>query len=296
VSHFVFFTLCFSFPLFCASSLSRIHFKDSKTGTVDISKAAQALGVPKRRIYDITNVLEGSGLTVKKSTNVIAWKSTSSRYIPPGSHAKHSTQEQMQSRISALVEEEAILDRWISRLQRLKESQIPSLQMGAPDIVEALYYPRDGSTPLAQPDVEWDNGGDEFRPIPMHSTIAVHAPFGSFVQLRTQEQKHRLFVATHSDLDDAIISAEGDIRRVEEGAPIGRKKPPSGLNDVNSHSIEVYSLSVERDQDSQTIVSSGIRPVLQSPLAYAGLSLSSKKIYRDFAALEAHEGASDFFG
>jgi hypothetical protein len=256
------------------------------------------LGVPKRRIYDITNVLEGSGLTVKKSTNVIAWKSTSSRYITPGSHVKHSTQEQMQSRISALVEEEAILDRWISRLQRLKESQISTLQVGASDIIEALYYPRDGSTPLKQPDLEWDSGGDEFRPMPMHSTLAVHAPFGSFVQLPSQEQKHRprLFVATHSDLDDAKKSTEGNIGRVEEGAPVGRKKRTRGLHDVNSRSIEVYSLSIETDQDSQTVVSSGIRPVLQSQLVYAGLSLSPKKTCRDFAALEAHECASDFFG
>ena len=32
------------------------------------------LQVQKRRIYDITNVLEGIGLIEKKSKNVIAWR------------------------------------------------------------------------------------------------------------------------------------------------------------------------------------------------------------------------------
>ena len=42
-------------------------------GTIDLNKAAFELNVQKRRIYDITNVLEGVGLIVKQSKNVIAW-------------------------------------------------------------------------------------------------------------------------------------------------------------------------------------------------------------------------------
>lgn len=40
-----------------------------------VSKAADTLAVrQKRRIYDITNVLEGIGLIEKKSKNSIQWK------------------------------------------------------------------------------------------------------------------------------------------------------------------------------------------------------------------------------
>ena len=43
-------------------------------GAIDLNKAAETLNVQKRRIYDITNVLEGIGLIEKKSKNIIQWK------------------------------------------------------------------------------------------------------------------------------------------------------------------------------------------------------------------------------
>ena len=43
-------------------------------GLFDLSKAAELLQVQKRRIYDITNVLEGIGLIEKKGKNFIQWK------------------------------------------------------------------------------------------------------------------------------------------------------------------------------------------------------------------------------
>jgi hypothetical protein len=48
--------------------------KDADGGTVDLNQASEFLGVQKRRIYDITNVLEGIGLIEKKSKNNIQWK------------------------------------------------------------------------------------------------------------------------------------------------------------------------------------------------------------------------------
>ena len=41
---------------------------------IDLNKASELLDVQKRRIYDITNVLEGINLIVKKSKNNIKWK------------------------------------------------------------------------------------------------------------------------------------------------------------------------------------------------------------------------------
>ncbi|EFJ50317.1 E2F transcription factor family [Volvox carteri f. nagariensis] len=46
-------------------------------GVLDLNKAAETLKVQKRRIYDITNVLEGVGLIEKKSKNNIRWKGAS---------------------------------------------------------------------------------------------------------------------------------------------------------------------------------------------------------------------------
>jgi transcription factor E2F3 len=43
-------------------------------GELDLNQAASELGVPKRRMYDITNVMEGVGLIEKKTKNIIKWK------------------------------------------------------------------------------------------------------------------------------------------------------------------------------------------------------------------------------
>lgn len=48
--------------------------QDSEDGSVDLNLASVTLNVQKRRIYDITNVLEGIGILEKKSKNNIQWK------------------------------------------------------------------------------------------------------------------------------------------------------------------------------------------------------------------------------
>ncbi|KAJ8288515.1 hypothetical protein COCON_G00011740, partial [Conger conger] len=45
----------------------------SADGVVDLNRAAEVLKVQKRRLYDITNVLEGVHLIKKKSKNNIQW-------------------------------------------------------------------------------------------------------------------------------------------------------------------------------------------------------------------------------
>ncbi|KAG5325267.1 E2F2 factor, partial [Pseudoatta argentina] len=52
-----------------------IHLvESSQDGVVDLNVASEKLEVQKRRIYDITNVLEGIGILEKKSKNNIQWK------------------------------------------------------------------------------------------------------------------------------------------------------------------------------------------------------------------------------
>lgn len=48
--------------------------ESSNDGVVDLNVASEKLEVQKRRIYDITNVLEGIGILEKKSKNNIQWK------------------------------------------------------------------------------------------------------------------------------------------------------------------------------------------------------------------------------
>lgn len=48
--------------------------RDSPEGTVDLNYAATFLEVQKRRIYDITNVLEGIGMIQKMGKNNVHWR------------------------------------------------------------------------------------------------------------------------------------------------------------------------------------------------------------------------------
>lgn len=47
--------------------------RGSPNGILDLNQAAELLDVQKRRIYDITNVLEGIGVIQKNSKNNIKW-------------------------------------------------------------------------------------------------------------------------------------------------------------------------------------------------------------------------------
>ncbi|MBN3297703.1 E2F2 factor, partial [Amia calva] len=56
---------------------------ESADGVLDLNWAAEVLEVQKRRIYDITNVLEGVQLIRKKSKNNIQWVGSMSRLCSP---------------------------------------------------------------------------------------------------------------------------------------------------------------------------------------------------------------------
>lgn len=59
----------------CLLTKKFIHLlKQAEDGVLDLNKAADTLQVQKRRIYDITNVLEGIGLIEKTLKNRIRWK------------------------------------------------------------------------------------------------------------------------------------------------------------------------------------------------------------------------------
>lgn len=47
--------------------------KNTENCTIDLNVAVEELGVQKRRIYDITNVLEGINYVEKLHKNTIKW-------------------------------------------------------------------------------------------------------------------------------------------------------------------------------------------------------------------------------
>ncbi|KAM7499933.1 hypothetical protein LguiA_024347 [Lonicera macranthoides] len=92
--------------------------KHAEDGILDLNKAADTLEVQKRRIYDITNVLEGIGLIEKKLKNQIHWKGLDASR--PGEVDDDVTM--LQAKIEKLTMEERRLDDRIREMQgRLRD-------------------------------------------------------------------------------------------------------------------------------------------------------------------------------
>lgn len=92
--------------------------ENSPNGVVDLNKASEKLKVQKRRIYDITNVLEGIGILEKKSKNNIQWKG--------GSRSNYSVAS-LRKQVRELEDEENYLDEIINialdELTKLNENK-----------------------------------------------------------------------------------------------------------------------------------------------------------------------------
>lgn len=86
---------------------------DNREGVVDLNEAADSLRVQKRRIYDITNVLEGIGLIDKKSKSTIQWKGNNIQ--------KQREVDKLKAEINDLQTKEQLLEQRISMQNEQKE-------------------------------------------------------------------------------------------------------------------------------------------------------------------------------
>ncbi|KOC63834.1 Transcription factor E2F5 [Habropoda laboriosa] len=106
----------------------------AKDGVLDLKVAADILEVrQKRRIYDITNVLEGIGLIEKKSKNSIQWKGAG-----PGCNTQEVGEKltDLKDEIRKLEDHEQLLDmhtQWIQ--QRIQAP--PDTELSVPNIMQS---------------------------------------------------------------------------------------------------------------------------------------------------------------
>lgn len=116
--------------------------KDTEDYCIDLNDAVKSLNVQKRRIYDITNVLEGIGLIEKYSKNKIRWNKNmrldyfgiDSEDLESEKHQKQKRRDQQQEierlnqELSEIQREESWLDDMIntvnSQLQEMAEDQL----------------------------------------------------------------------------------------------------------------------------------------------------------------------------
>lgn len=276
----------------------RFLIQNSISGAIDLNDAAVQLSVQKRRIYDITNVLEGVGLIEKRNKNVIVWKGNDNGTNLRDQAASQQL-EQLHNAVGTYYEEESMLDYWIGKLRNLA-ADAPNLQCSSHDVVEALQ--------LLQADSGTLPGGNALPTKPHHrpnmTLFAVKAPHGSVVQVPSrpkakpgvQRVNRRLFISSDPDLATSL----------ENGSQVPKKRgrPKTEVPEAKrAKQLHIFMLPTEVDKDGK-IESKGVRELPENPLSAAGnFSLEdlfganqAEEFMWDFTpALTCSEGVSDFF-
>lgn len=88
---------------------------EADDGILDLNYAQEKLNVQKRRLYDITNVLEGIGLIEKKSKNNIQWRGGGIAVTPVEENVEEI--RQIQADITKLEHQERGLDEQIETIK-----------------------------------------------------------------------------------------------------------------------------------------------------------------------------------
>lgn len=96
---------------------------ESPNGTVDLNWASDKLSVQKRRIYDITNVLEGVGLLEKQAKNCVRYRtepetpSTQRKRPPQKQHTPPAQQQPQRESASGIAAVARVRGRWLRAWQ-----------------------------------------------------------------------------------------------------------------------------------------------------------------------------------
>ena len=169
-------------------------------GVLDLNAAATMLGVQKRRIYDITNVLEGIGIIEKRSKNNIQWKG-----LGANSSNMQAELDQLKGEVRSSAESETWLDQAImemqSSLRDLAEDQanasyafvthedVRNINAFAADTVIAIKAPSGTTLEVPDPDEGMDYPQRRYQ-----------------IYLRSTSGPVEVFLVSHQD-DDAAGAA-----------------------------------------------------------------------------------------
>ncbi|XP_024593463.1 transcription factor E2F6 isoform X2 [Neophocaena asiaeorientalis asiaeorientalis] len=189
-------------------------------GILDLNKVATKLGVRKRRVYDITNVLDGIDLVEKKSKNHIRWIGSDL-----SNFGAVPQQKKLQEELSDLSAMEDALDELIKdcaqqlfkltddkeneRLAYVTYQDIHSIQAFHEQIVIAVKAPAETRLDV---------------PAPREDSITVHirstqGPID--VYLCEVEQSH-----PSSNVSDSVGASSSESRHPEQPAPEKEENPP----------------------------------------------------------------------
>ncbi|NWZ18758.1 E2F4 factor, partial [Asarcornis scutulata] len=168
--------------------------QEAKDGVLDLKLAADTLAVrQKRRIYDITNVLEGIGLIEKKSKNSIQWKG-----VGPGCNTREIAHK--------LIELKADIEDLEQREQELEQQKM-WVQQSIKNVTEDVQNNR---YPLASCLFLWAGRHAEQSVLTGDTLLAIRAPSGTRLEVPIPEgpngqKKYQIHLKSTSGPIDVLL-------------------------------------------------------------------------------------------
>ena len=177
---------------------------------IDLNEAVGELNVQKRRIYDITNVLEGIGLIVKYRKNKIKWNGQEAKNTKKASHQANSSNgkiavrgesagnemleeyQALQESLAELDRHEAQLDKHLDHLESHKNDlkKDPAYGRFAYVTYEDLEY-LNSSRLLKASQSESDNDShrseEDQEEMSKEMILAIRAPYGSTLEIPCEQ-------------------------------------------------------------------------------------------------------------
>ncbi|CAB4065638.1 E2F4_5 [Lepeophtheirus salmonis] len=212
--------------------------QDADEGILDLKVAADALNVKqKRRIYDITNVLEGIGLIEKKNKNCIQWK---------GAIAGTNSQE-ANDRISVLREEITQLDLYEKNIDLHKQW----VQQSIKNITED--FSNDNLAYVTHDDICSTFKGD--------TLLAIQAPNGTTLEVPIPDV-HKQGYQIHLKSEEGQIYVLLVNKESESSSPLAVQVPlPQEIADAMNRTQVVQ----EPPNEEEVVVVEGAETSLEIP-------------------------------
>ncbi|XP_058691109.1 transcription factor E2F6 isoform X1 [Poecile atricapillus] len=198
--------------------------KKAPDGVLDLNEVATTLGVRKRRVYDITNVLDGIDLIKKRSKNLIQWIGNNLDQVV----GKVPEQQNLRDELSDLSAMEEALDELIkncahqifeltddkenAKLAYVTYQDIRSIQAFQEQIVIAIKAPEDTKLEI---------------PVPKDDHIEVHVKStkGPINVYLCEVEIEKSAAKTFQDTDTVTNETETSYYPHEVRSPMEEKKP-----------------------------------------------------------------------
>ncbi|XP_064002523.1 transcription factor E2F6 [Pogoniulus pusillus] len=192
--------------------------KTAPDGVLDLNEVATTLGVRKRRVYDITNVLDGIHLIQKRSKNLIQWIGSSLDHVIGKTPEKQILKDEL-SELSAMEEalDELISDcahelfdltddKETAKLAYVTYQDIRSIQAFQGQIVIAIKAPEETKLEI---------------PIPKEDCIEVHVKStkGPIDVYLCEVEQQKPDSKTFEDTDTATSETESSVPPDEVRSP-----------------------------------------------------------------------------